>query len=57
MPHRTGHFWGVDASAGKGTVGVSGRLKSIVNIRFLWLGKRMNCAKNGWTDLHNLYVV
>ena len=33
---------------------VSSRLRSIGS----WgLGKRVSCAKNGWTDLHDLYVI
>ena len=37
--------WGVDAPAGTGTIGVSGRLKSIVKYRILGLDKRVSCAK------------
>jgi len=37
-------------------LGVSGRVKSIVKHRILGVGKRISCAKNGWTDL-DLYVV
>jgi len=33
---------------------VSGRLRSV---GFWGLGKRMSCAKNGWTDLDDLYVI
>ena len=54
-----------DAPMGRGTFGVSGRLKSILKHRIWGLGKKMTCAKTGkddlcknrWTDLNYLYVV
>ena len=39
--------WGVDAPRGRGTFGVSDRLKSIVKYRILGLGKRVSCVKTG----------
>jgi len=36
---------------------VSGRLKSIVRHRIWGLGKMASCAKDGWTDLNDLYII
>jgi len=38
---------------GRGTFGVSGRLKSIVKHRILGSSTRVSCAKNVWTDLNH----
>jgi len=42
---------------GRGTFGVSSQPKSIVKHRILGVGKRVSCAKTGWIDLNDLYVV
>jgi len=41
----------------EGTFGVSGQLKSIVKYRILGFDKRVSCAKNGCTDLSDLYIM
>jgi len=38
-------------------LGVSGRLKSVVNQRILGVGFEGELCKNGWTDHNDPYVV
>jgi len=47
---------GSDASRGRGTVGVSGLLKSVVKHRSLGVEYRVSCAKDWLTNLNDTYV-